>query len=181
MKKLLALLAFVAGTLIAPAASYTEAYTLPYNSTNTVYSNAPALIKTLYFYNPSTATATIRLYDSITNATSYTNTAAYTNVSLSTVTNTEFFTNAVYSFRTAAGHMTNIVKYTTNTTTMLSSLRTNTAAGTIELNRLGTFTIAPSSTAFIPFPDVNIFVNQGVTAANVTGATNVVMMMTYLR
>jgi len=181
MKKLLSLLAAVVG-LSVNAATFSESYTIPYNSTNTVFSNAPIVLKTLSFYNPSTATATIRFYDSTTNKTSYITTTDTTNLhSVARVSVTEFWTNGVFSFTTAAGHTTNIVNYITNTTYMLKTIYTNLPPGTNELNRLANFSIPPSTTVAVKFDDVNLFILRGLTVANVTGATNVVLQTIYTR
>jgi len=182
MKKLLALLASVIG-LSANAATIAESYTIPYNSTNTVFSNAPIVLKALSFFNPSTAAATIRFYDSTTNLTMITNTTVITNFhSLARVAVTEFWTNGVFSFTTAAGHTTNIVNYITNTTYMLKTIFTNIAANTgTEMSRLASFSIPASTTVPVTFEDVNLFVLRGLTVANPTGATNVVLQVIYNR
>jgi len=181
MKKLLSLLAAVVG-LSVNAATFSESYTIPYNSTNTVFSNAPIVLKTLSFYNPSIVTATIRFYDSTTNKTFYTNTTDTTNLhSVARVAVTEFWTNGVFSFTTAAGHTTNIVNYITNTTYMLKTIYTNLPPGSYELSRLASFSIPASTTVAVKFDDVNLFILRGLTVANVTGATNVVLQTIYTR
>lgn len=172
----LTILALLFGlSLITKGASVTESFSVAASTTNSIITNS-VTITGLSISVASTGPANVEFYDSTNNVYMFAVAGNTTNYIASRQTITTYVTNAIYNFTSLVGHTTNIIKRTTNSTTVLYSTNAVTLGFTNKLFRPLTII---AGTGITTFDDVNAYFGKGVTVATDTNA--VVMTITYSR